>query len=235
MAAALSGAAAALAVTTGLYVATPGTPSGTGARPPAAPDAGPAAAAASEAPLVTAVRPAVRPAVHPPVGLVRPARPAVAAPAVPDWDPDWDRDRDRDRDRDGDGSAGTMRHYVAEVVARVNVERVRGGCAPLRSNARLGAAAQAHADDMAARGYYAHRSPGGRNAGDRISAAHYRWSAWAENIHRGPHTPARAVSDWMNSEDHRKNILDCRFRDIGVGVNLAANGPWWVQNFARGR
>lgn len=35
----------------------------------------------------------------------------------------------------------------------------------------------------------------------------------------------------MNSPGHRANILNCSFKDIGVGVTLTANGPWWVQNF----
>lgn len=35
----------------------------------------------------------------------------------------------------------------------------------------------------------------------------------------------------MNSPGHRANILNCSFKDIGVGVTLTSNGPWWVQNF----
>ncbi|MFF9839814.1 CAP domain-containing protein [Streptomyces sp. NPDC013740] len=130
------------------------------------------------------------------------------------------------------GSAGSAGQYVDQIVALVNTEREKAGCSPLRSDAKLRTAAQEHADDMSARHYYAHESPEGRNAGDRISAAGYTWSTWGENIHRGPHTPAQAVEDWMNSEGHRRNILNCAFEDIGVGVTLAANGPWWVQDFA---
>lgn len=52
-----------------------------------------------------------------------------------------------------------------------------------------------------------------------------------ENIHRGPKTPAQAMEEWMGSPGHRDNILNCSFKDIGVGVTLTANGPWWVQNF----
>lgn len=56
-----------------------------------------------------------------------------------------------------------------------------------------------------------------------------------ENIHRGPTTPDRAMEDWMESPGHRANILNCSFKDIGVGVTLTANGPWWVQNFGARR
>ena len=121
--------------------------------------------------------------------------------------------------------------YAEQVVALANAERARVGCAPLRPTARLRAAAQAHADDMSARGYYEHRSPEGEDGGDRITAAGYDWRAWGENIHRGPKTPAQAMHDWMSSTTHRRNVLNCSFKDLGVGVNLRSNGPWWVQNF----
>ncbi|MFI8828708.1 CAP domain-containing protein [Streptomyces sp. NPDC053431] len=132
-------------------------------------------------------------------------------------------------------AAGAAAQYVQQVVSLANAERRKAGCAPLRSDARLRAAAQGHADDMAARVSYAHVGRDGRDAGDRISAAGYRWSSWGENIHRGPDSPAQAVEDWMNSSGHRKNILNCAFEDIGVGVNLTPNGPWWVQDFATSR
>ncbi|MFC9734086.1 CAP domain-containing protein [Streptomyces roseolus] len=121
--------------------------------------------------------------------------------------------------------------YVEDVIALANAERDRAGCGPLRSEARLARAAQGHADDMAARDYYAHDSPEGRDGGDRLTRAGYDWSAWGENIHKGPKTPQRVMDDWMDSPAHRANILNCSFRDVGVGVALTADGPWWVQDF----
>ncbi|WP_225805372.1 CAP domain-containing protein [Streptomyces sp. NK15101] len=128
-------------------------------------------------------------------------------------------------------ATGKAARFVRDVVGLVNTEREKAGCGPLRAEAHLRSAAQEHADDMAARGYYEHHSPEGRDGGDRMSGAGYAWSAWGENIHRGPKTPARAMEDWMDSPGHRANILNCSFKDIGVGVTLAGNGPWWVQDF----
>ncbi|WP_369142633.1 CAP domain-containing protein [Streptomyces sp. R44] len=132
-------------------------------------------------------------------------------------------------------AAGKAARFVRDVVELANAEREKAGCDPLRSEGHLRAAAQGHADDMAARDYYEHHSPEGRDAGDRITGAGYAWSTWGENIHRGPKTPARAMADWMDSPGHRANILNCSFKDIGVGVTLAANGPWWVQDFGARR
>ncbi|RSS44583.1 CAP domain-containing protein [Streptomyces sp. WAC08241] len=131
----------------------------------------------------------------------------------------------------GTAAARKSERFVREVVALTNAERTRAGCRPLRSDKNLRTAAQGHAADMAARGYYEHMSPEGRDAGDRMKGAGYAWSTWAENIHRGPKTPARAVADWMGSSGHRANILNCSLKDIGVGVAVTSNGPWWVQNF----
>ncbi|MGW2302790.1 CAP domain-containing protein [Streptomyces sp. NPDC001809] len=127
--------------------------------------------------------------------------------------------------------AVTADRFVKDVVALANAEREKAGCGPLRSERHLRTAAQRHADDMSARGYYEHDDPEGRDAGDRMTGAGYAWSTWGENIHRGPKTPSRAMADWMGSPGHRANILNCAFEDIGVGVTLTANGPWWVQNF----
>ncbi|MCH0557223.1 MULTISPECIES: CAP domain-containing protein [Streptomyces] len=133
--------------------------------------------------------------------------------------------------RPGGPVSGTAAELAREVVRLTNEERAKVGCAPLRVDGRLQAAAQGHADDMAARNYYEHDSPDGRNPGDRIGAAGYDWRRWGENIHKGPKDAGTAMRDWMNSPAHRDNILDCGFKDLGVGVNLSPNGPWWVQDF----
>ncbi|MFE6068934.1 CAP domain-containing protein [Streptomyces sp. NPDC056525] len=131
--------------------------------------------------------------------------------------------------------AGKAARFVQDVIALANTEREKAGCGPLHSESHLRSAAQGHADDMAARDYYEHDNPEGGDAGDRMTGAGYTWSTWGENIHRGPKTPARAMEDWMDSPGHRANILNCSFKDIGVGVTLTANGPWWVQNFGARR
>ncbi|MET9678583.1 CAP domain-containing protein [Streptomyces sp. NPDC006482] len=159
---------------------------------------------------------------------------SVPAPA-PAHVPEKQTERRTGETTDTDAAAGKGSEFVQEVVALANAERRKAGCGPLRSEGHLRTAAQGHADDMAERDYYEHDSPEGRDAGDRITGAGYTWSTWGENIHRGPKTPARAMEDWMDSPGHRENILNCSFKDIGVGVTLTANGPWWVQNFGAKR
>ncbi|MBT2420276.1 sigma-70 family RNA polymerase sigma factor [Streptomyces sp. ISL-22] len=120
---------------------------------------------------------------------------------------------------------------VAQVVALVNKERADAGCGPLAQDAQLNNAAQGHSEDMAARDFFDHTNPDGADPGQRITAAGYTWSTYAENIARGQQTPEAVMDSWMNSPGHRANILNCSFKDIGVGIHKASGGPWWTQNF----
>ncbi|MFF4554706.1 sigma-70 family RNA polymerase sigma factor [Streptomyces sp. NPDC001422] len=120
---------------------------------------------------------------------------------------------------------------VAQVVALVNKERAAAGCGPLTENADLEEAALDHSEDMAARDFFDHSNPDGEDPGQRITAAGYRWSTYGENIARGQQTPESVMDSWMNSPGHRANILNCSFKNIGVGVHKGSGGPWWTQDF----
>ncbi|MDI2126091.1 CAP domain-containing protein, partial [Yinghuangia seranimata] len=119
-----------------------------------------------------------------------------------------------------------------QLVDLVNAERAKSGCQPLRIDPKVHAAAQRHADDMVARGFYDHTSPDGRGPGERVTAAGYRWSAWAENLDRGRSTAAAVVKDWMDRSIHQQNMLDCNLKDTGVGIAQGPGGLMWVQDLA---
>ncbi|MFE9463044.1 sigma-70 family RNA polymerase sigma factor [Streptomyces virginiae] len=120
---------------------------------------------------------------------------------------------------------------AGQVVALVNTERAAGGCGPLREDPQLRAAAQEHSEDMAARNFFDHTNPDGEDPGQRTTASGYRWSTYGENIARGQQTAQSVMDSWMKSPGHRANILNCSFKDIGVGIHRGAGGPWWTQNF----
>ncbi len=50
-----------------------------------------------------------------------------------------------------------------------------------------------------------------------------------ENIARGFSAANSVVRAWLNSPSHRKNIMNCQFRTIGIGFN--GDGDYWVQDF----
>jgi uncharacterized protein YkwD len=131
-----------------------------------------------------------------------------------------------------DGPAGNAA-FEAEVVSLVNIERGKAGCDALTVDDRLTAAARGHSADMAARNYFSHTTPEGLEFATRITNAGYRWSGAGENIAKGQRTPADVMSSWMNSAGHKANILNCGFKDIGVGVAADSTGTLlWTQDFA---
>ena len=117
-----------------------------------------------------------------------------------------------------------------EVVALVNKVRTGAGCAPLIVDGRLTKAATEHSADMARRGYFSHTTPEGVTFGERVRAAGYP-APGAENIARGHASADEVVDGWLKSRGHRKNIMNCSLRTIGVGVEH--DGNYWTQDFGR--
>ncbi|MEV7127965.1 CAP domain-containing protein [Streptomyces sp. NPDC093260] len=122
---------------------------------------------------------------------------------------------------------------VAQVVQLVNTERAKVGCSPLTVNASLTEAAQAHSEDMAAHQNMSHAGSDGSAPGDRITAAGYVWSSYGENVAYGYATPEQVMAGWMASPGHKANILNCSFKEIGIG--LAQPGSYWTQDFGTAR
>ncbi|MFF8467216.1 sigma-70 family RNA polymerase sigma factor [Streptomyces griseus] len=120
---------------------------------------------------------------------------------------------------------------AGQVTDLVNAERAKEGCGPVTVNDQLNTAAQRHSADMEANDYFSHTSQDGRDPGDRITAAGYRWSTYGENIAKGQQTPADVMRSWMDSPGHRANILNCSFKEIGVGKQNSGGGPVWTQVF----
>ncbi|WP_432828993.1 CAP domain-containing protein [Dactylosporangium sp. CA-092794] len=127
--------------------------------------------------------------------------------------------------------AGGNTAYEAQVLAIVNTERAKAGCQPLAFNAKLRAAAYKHSADMATRNYFSHDTPDGVSFATRITNEGYRWSMAAENIAKGQRTPEDVMKAWMNSSGHRANILNCKLKDLGVGLAYQGKSPIWTQDF----
>lgn len=81
---------------------------------------------------------------------------------------------------------------------------------------KLQRAARAHSRDMIRRDYFAHG-----DVGQRLKNYGYNWRIYAENIAYGSGSkgsPGYIMRSWMQSSSHRTNILDGRFREIGIGT-----------------
>jgi uncharacterized protein YkwD len=100
----------------------------------------------------------------------------------------------------------------------LNQFRAANGVPAVSLNAKLTVVAQAHADDMAAKGYFSHTGRDGSNAGQRITRTGYVWQTWGENIAMGYQDWSAALSGWKNSSGHRRNMLNASFKHVGLGV-----------------
>jgi len=104
-----------------------------------------------------------------------------------------------------------------EMFELVNRERRAEGLAEFRWSDDLGEIARLHSEDMMARGYFGHVDPEGNNPADRAEHAAVPYGVIGENLAFAPNTQA-AHEGLMHSPEHRKNILDPRFKHVGIGV-----------------
>ena len=124
-----------------------------------------------------------------------------------------------------------------QILTLVNVERKKANLQPLTLNSKLGQAAQNHTNDMVSKSYFSHTSPSGGTMVSRVKATGYVYSTIGENIAAGSSTADATMTQWMNSPGHRANILNPKFRELGVGY-APSNDQYryyWTQVFGTAR
>jgi uncharacterized protein YkwD len=118
----------------------------------------------------------------------------------------------------------------AATLCLMNAERTARGLGRLQSEPLLGRVAAGYARQMVRGQFFDHTSPAGSTMLARIKATSYlrdvtSWSV-GENLAWGTGTlatPRAMVRAWMQSAEHRANLLDRHFADVGIGV--AAGAP----------
>jgi hypothetical protein len=107
---------------------------------------------------------------------------------------------------------------VADLLKYTNMQRVANGLAPLNLNPELTHAAQLKAKDMFAKDYWAHVSPDGTTPWVWIKDSGYDYLYAGENLARGFNSSSDVVTAWMNSPEHRANMLSSNYTDIGFAI-----------------
>ena len=105
-----------------------------------------------------------------------------------------------------------------EVVRLTNQKRTEAGLAPLTYNQTLAGAAYTKGRDMIDRDYWAHVAPDGTQPWKFFSDFGYRYRYAGENLARDFSSASSVVDAWMNSPTHRENILNPKYKEIGIGV-----------------
>jgi hypothetical protein len=114
-----------------------------------------------------------------------------------------------------------------------NQTRVAQGLSALKWDPALAAAALQHCNRMAAEGPISHRYRGEPDLTTRAGAAGAHFSLIEENIAVGS-SPARIHAAWMESPDHRDNLLNPTIDRVGIGVVSANNVQFAVADYGRG-
>jgi hypothetical protein len=111
---------------------------------------------------------------------------------------------------------------IGGLLADTNTARAANGVAALSLSAKLDAAAQNSADDMAARNYWSHNTPEGNPPWIWVTGQGYSYQKLGQNLATGFSDEQNTINGWMNSPPHRENLLDPAFKEVGFGY---ANNP----------
>jgi uncharacterized protein YkwD len=124
------------------------------------------------------------------------------------------------------------------VLLQLNAIRKLHNLAPLTIDVSLNRSASQHSVEMGLKGYFEHNSADGTAFWKRIqrfysSSTYTYWSVGENLLWSSPDVdPAQAMRMWMNSPEHRANILNPRWRQIGVSSVHVDAAPGTYQGLA---
>lgn len=120
--------------------------------------------------------------------------------------------------------------FEQEVLDLVNKERAAYGLSALQADSKVQAAAKTRANEILKS--FSHTRPDGRAFSTALNEAGATYSGAGENIAKGQRTPEEVVNAWMNSAGHRANILNSKYKYLGVGcVKSGSSSYAWTQIF----
>jgi Uncharacterized protein with SCP/PR1 domains len=125
-----------------------------------------------------------------------------------------------------------------QILRELNRVRRAHGLGPLAPSPRLAAAADSHSRSMAAKGYFTHRSADGSVFWTRIqhfypSGGYGYWAVGENLVWQARELSAKqALRRWMRSPPHRGNLLNPRWREIGLAAVHSPSAPGAYRNMA---
>jgi uncharacterized protein YkwD len=123
---------------------------------------------------------------------------------------------------------------TSAIVALTNQTRTAAGLSPLAENAALDRDAAILCSEIAQTGVWSHEQTGTAYPApqDRATAVGYTWRALGENLAMTTTADAQHVfNNWMNSPEHRDNILETSYSEIGVAQQQIGGSVCSVQVF----
>jgi uncharacterized protein YkwD len=128
-------------------------------------------------------------------------------------------------------ATNAMQSLETGVLVEVNSLRREHGLVPLHLSSKLSRAARQHSTEMAARGYFSHSSADGSHFDRRIARFYPMgkrryWSVGENLLWSSPDVDAAgALRMWLDSPEHKQNMLTARWREIGISAVHSASAP----------
>jgi len=111
----------------------------------------------------------------------------------------------------------------SEIINLTNLEREKNNLPALLENKELAKAAENKAKDIIEKGYFAHKTPYGKQFYEWVEESGYYYLYAGENLAMDFSTSKGVVKAWLNSSTHRANIMNKNYKDIGVAT---MEGTW---------
>lgn len=119
-----------------------------------------------------------------------------------------------------------------QMLALLNAERAKVGIGLLKPDVAIQQVARNHSKDMFLQKYFSHYDPEGRDASYRMDTAHIEYALVGENLAYAPDVLI-AHKGLMESDGHRRNILDSTYHRVGIGIiDSGTSGRMFTQVFA---
>lgn len=122
-----------------------------------------------------------------------------------------------------DQAAARPERTVSVILATINSERAAYHERMLRLDQRLCGVAAAHAVDMVQHNYFDHVSLDGLSPFDRMAASHLRFGYAGENLALDTDPVAASTALW-NSIEHRRNLLEPHYKEVGIATVKRSDG-----------
>jgi len=131
-----------------------------------------------------------------------------------------------------DASEDLKEGFEYQLFDVTNAERAKRGLNVLDWNEEVRGTARKHSTDMADNHYFDHTNQQGQSPFDRMQEDGIAFMSAGENLAQGQPSSIYAHQGLMNSEGHRKNIVNDGFTELGVGVDFNEdNQPVYTENF----
>jgi uncharacterized protein YkwD len=126
------------------------------------------------------------------------------------------------------------------VLLDINAARAQQALPLFAQDASLAQLASEHSADMLQHGTFSHDDASGCSPTCRLSDAGFPWQAMGENIYEltgdtlsPQETAHEIVAGWLADPEHRQNLLDTSFTEVGIGVAADGTTVYATADFAR--